>query len=44
MLKIQQMFPKLYGCLLYVVFHSLELHNTGFVDIKKDFQFKKDQM
>ena len=33
MLKIQQIFPKLYRCLLYVVFHNLEPQNAGLVDV-----------
>ena len=41
MLKIQQVFPKLYRCLLYVVFHNLELQNVGLVDVKKDLNLKK---
>ena len=36
MLKIQQIFPKLYMCLLYVVFHNLKPQNAGLVDVKKD--------
>ena len=36
MLKIQQIFPKLYRCLLYVVFHNLEPQNAGLVDVKRD--------
>ena len=36
MLKVQQVFPKLYRCLLYDVFHNLELQNAGLVDVKKD--------
>ena len=36
MLKIQQIFLKLYRCLLYVVFHNLEQQNAGLVDIKRD--------
>ena len=35
MLKIQQIFPKLYRCLLYVVFHNLEPQNAGLVDVKR---------
>ena len=35
MLKIQQIFPKLYRCLLYVVFHHLESQNAGLVDVKR---------
>ena len=37
MLKIQQIFLKLYSCLLYIVFHSLEPQNAGLVDVKRDF-------
>ena len=37
MLKIYQIFPKLYRCLLYVVFfHNLDPQNAGLVDVKKD--------
>ena len=36
MLKIQQIFPKLYRCLLYVVFHTLKPQNAGLVGVKKD--------
>ena len=36
MLKIQQIFPKFYRCLLYVVFHNLKPQNAGLVDVKKD--------
>ena len=42
MLKIQQIFPKLYMCLLYVVFHNLEPQNAGLVDVKRDLH-KQDQ-
>ena len=42
MLKIQQIFPKLYRCLLYVVFHNLKPQNAGLVDVKKDLN-SKDQ-
>ena len=42
MLKILQIFPKLYRCILYVVFHNLEPQNAGLVDVKKDgFKLKK---
>ena len=37
MLKIQQIFPELYRCPLYVVFHNLEPQNAGLVDVKKVF-------
>ena len=36
MLKIRQIFLKLYRCILYVVFHNLEPQNAGLVNIKKD--------
>ena len=36
MLKIQQIFPKLYRCLLYVVFHNQEPINAGLAGVKKD--------
>ena len=36
MLKMQQIFPKLYRCLLYVVFHNLGPQNAGLVGVKKD--------
>ena len=36
MLKIKQIFPKLYRCLLYVVFHNLEHQNQGLVNVKRD--------
>ena len=36
MLKIQQIFPKLYRCLLYVVFHDLKPQNAELIDVKKD--------
>ena len=42
MLKIQQIFPKLYRCLLFVVFHNLEPQNAGLVDVKGS-DIKKDQ-
>ena len=32
----EQVFPKLYKCLLYVVFHNLEPQNAGLVDVKRD--------
>ena len=35
-LKIQQIFPKLYRSLLNVVFHNLESQNAGLVDVKRD--------
>ena len=36
MLKIQQIFPKLHRCPLYVVFHNLEPQNAGRVNVKRD--------
>ena len=36
MLKILQIFLKLYRWLLYVVFHNLESQNAGLIDVKKD--------
>ena len=36
MLKIQQILPKLYSRLLYVVFHNKEPKNVGLVDFKRD--------
>ena len=36
MLKIQQIFPKLYRYLLYVVFHDLEHQNAGLIDVNRD--------
>ena len=38
MLKIRQVFPKLYRCLLYVDFHNLEHQNAGLVDVKRDLR------
>ena len=38
MLKIQQIFPKLYWFLLYVVFHNLEPQNAGLVVDKRDLR------
>ena len=35
MLELQQIFPKFYRCLLYVVFHNSKPQNAGLVDIKK---------
>ena len=43
MLKIQQIFPKLYRCLLYVVFHNLKPQNAGVVDVKKDLNSKRSK-
>ena len=43
MLKIQQIFPNIYRCLLYVVFHNLEPQNAGLVGVTKDFNKKKYQ-
>ena len=42
MLKIQQIFLKLYRGLLYVVFRNLETQNADLVDVKSDF-IKKEQ-
>ena len=42
MLKIKQIFPKLYRGLLYVVFRNLELQNAGLVDVFKDLNFKQE--
>ena len=42
-LKIQQIFPKLYRCLLYVVFHNLKPQNAGLVDVKKDLNSKRSK-
>ena len=36
MLKIQQILPKLYRCLVYVVFHNLEPQNAGLINVKRD--------
>ena len=41
MLKIQQIFPKLYRCLLYVVFHNLE-HQMQALLVLKGVYIKKD--
>ena len=43
MLKIQQIFPKLYRCLLYVVFQNLKPQNVGLVDNKKDLHSKRSK-
>ena len=43
MLKVQQIFPKLYRCLLYVVFHNLESQNAGLVDVKRDLHQKRSK-
>ena len=43
MLKIQQIFPKLYRCLLYVVFHNLKPQNAGLVDVEKDLNSKRSK-
>ena len=43
MLKIQPIFPKLYRCLLHVVFHNLEPQNAGLVDVKKDLNLKRSK-
>ena len=41
MLKIQQIFLKLYRFLLYVVIHNLESINAGLVDVKKALNLKR---
>ena len=41
MVEIQQIFPKLYRCLLYVVFHNLVPQYAGLVDVKNDLNKKK---
>ena len=41
MLKIQQIFLKLYRCLLYAVFHNLEPQNAELIDVRKEFKLKK---
>ena len=43
MLKIHQIFPKLYRCFLYVVFHNLEPKNAGLGDLKKDLNLKRSK-
>ena len=43
MLKIQKIFPKLYRCLLYVVFHNLGPQYAGLVDVKKDLNLKRSK-
>ena len=43
MLKIQQIFPKLYRCILYVVFHNLKPQNAGLVDVKNDLNSKRSK-
>ena len=43
MLKIQQIFPKLYRCHLCVVFHNLKPQNAGLVDVKKDLNSKRSK-
>ena len=43
MLKLQQIFPKLYRCLLYVVFQNLKPQNAGLVDVKKDLNSKRSK-
>ena len=44
MLKIQQIFPKFYRCLLYVVFHNLKPQNARLVDVKKDLNSKRSKV
>ena len=43
MLKIQQIFPTLYRCLLHVVFHNLKPQNAGIDDVKKDLNLKRSK-
>ena len=43
MLQIQQIFPKLYRCLLYVVFHNPESENAGLRDVEKDLNKKRSK-
>ena len=43
MLKIQQIYLKLYRCLLYVVFHNSEQQNAGLVDVKRDLHKKRSK-
>ena len=43
MLKIKQIFQKLYRYLLYVVFHNLEPQNAGLFDVKKDLNLKRSK-
>ena len=43
MLKIPQIFPKIYRCLLYVVFQNLKPPNAGLVDVKKDLNSKRSK-
>ena len=43
MLKIQQIFPELYRCLLHVVFHMSKPQNAGLVDVKKDLNSKRSK-
>ena len=43
MLKIQQIFPKLYKCLLYVVFHKLEHQKQKPDDVKRDLHSKRSK-
>ena len=35
--------PKLYRCLLYVVFHNLKPQNAGLVSVKKDLNSKRSK-
>ena len=37
------MFPKLYRCLLYVVFHNLKPQNAGLVDVRRDLHLKRSK-
>ena len=43
MLQIQQIFQKLYKCLLYVIFHNLKPRNAGLIDVKKDLYSKRSK-
>ena len=43
MLKIPQIFPKLYRCLLYVVFHNLEPENAELNDFDRDLHSKRSK-
>ena len=43
MLKIQQIFLKLYTCILYDVFHILESQNAKLVDVKKNLNYKRSK-
>ena len=43
MLIMQQIFPKVYRCLLYVAFHNLEHQNAGLVDVKRDLHSNRSK-